>query len=393
MTDKRLISAEMLSDEFYISLNLLGRQLWFGLIIAAADDQGRFQDNAALIRSKVFPADEIETIDIKEQIEIFIRAGKIYRYIKNGKKLLQIVNWWKHQNQQYPAASKYEAPDGWTDRVRRKISDKEYQTINWDKKGGFEVLPELPSQLEDTYDDTLDHSYDHRYNRRYNDSMGYRYPIKKKIEIKKKKEINSFSYEKEIPSNSLTRIENGDALDGESHDILTIDSSEELEEYDDLGEESHDSLTINFEDDSESDRYQGYSEGDAERREKKSALSAGGSLVSNAAQGGNAAAKPKVLKREYGEFRNVRLSDNELDNLKARFPDSWDQRIEPLSEYKQSKGKRYKSDYATILTWARKDEIKPITQNMIQSRKERPLSFAELAEIKKAEALANGEPW
>ena len=39
-----------------------------------------------------------------------------------------------------------------------------------------------------------------------------------------------------------------------------------------------------------------------------------------------------------------------------RFPYDWQERIERLSAYMQSRGKRYKSHYATILTWERNEK-------------------------------------
>jgi len=63
-------------------------------------------------------------------------------------------------------------------------------------------------------------------------------------------------------------------------------------------------------------------------------------------------------KRKYGEFQNVLLTDNELQKLKDRFPSTWERWIQRLDEYIESKGTKYKSHYATILTWARKDDKK-----------------------------------
>jgi len=60
-------------------------------------------------------------------------------------------------------------------------------------------------------------------------------------------------------------------------------------------------------------------------------------------------------KEKYGEFKNVFISADELKKLKEKFPDSFEDKIEKLSGYMKSKGKRYSSHYATILTWARKD--------------------------------------
>lgn len=68
----------------------------------------------------------------------------------------------------------------------------------------------------------------------------------------------------------------------------------------------------------------------------------------------------KPVKHKYGEYKNVLLTDEELDKLKEEYPD-WEERIERLSSYVASTGKSYKSHYATIRNWARKDEQKPQT--------------------------------
>ena len=64
----------------------------------------------------------------------------------------------------------------------------------------------------------------------------------------------------------------------------------------------------------------------------------------------------KYIMPAMGEFENVRLTEEELEKLKEQFPYDWQDRIERLSGYIASKGKRYKSHYATILSWARKDK-------------------------------------
>lgn len=68
--------------------------------------------------------------------------------------------------------------------------------------------------------------------------------------------------------------------------------------------------------------------------------------------------KVKENKTAYGEFENVLLTDEEHKKLKEKFTDL-QERIENLSSYIASKGGKYKSHYATILMWARKDEAKP----------------------------------
>ena len=60
------------------------------------------------------------------------------------------------------------------------------------------------------------------------------------------------------------------------------------------------------------------------------------------------------VKHKHGEYNNVLLSDDDLEKLKAEFTD-WEERIERLSEYIESKGAKYKSHLATIRSWARKE--------------------------------------
>ena len=67
----------------------------------------------------------------------------------------------------------------------------------------------------------------------------------------------------------------------------------------------------------------------------------------------------KYIMPAMGEFGNVNLTEEELEKLQGQFPYDWQERIEKLSQYMASKGKRYKSHYATILTWARKEEKPP----------------------------------
>ena len=63
----------------------------------------------------------------------------------------------------------------------------------------------------------------------------------------------------------------------------------------------------------------------------------------------------KPVKHKYGEYKNVLLTDDELEKLKDEYFD-YEERIERLSSYMESTGKRYKSHYATIRNWARKDK-------------------------------------
>lgn len=88
-----------------------------------------------------------------------------------------------------------------------------------------------------------------------------------------------------------------------------------------------------------------------------------GGMASNKANKGQAKGKQGATNKNdknekkyiYGEFKNVKLTNGEFEKLKSKFPD-YQNRIEKLSVYVASTGKRYSSHYATILNWARKEE-------------------------------------
>jgi hypothetical protein len=79
--------------------------------------------------------------------------------------------------------------------------------------------------------------------------------------------------------------------------------------------------------------------------------------------------KEKPQKHKYGQYQNVLLSDDELEELKKEFPVDWEERIERVSEYCASKGATYKNYLATIRNWARKErpKIVPVKKNDVQS--------------------------
>lgn len=70
----------------------------------------------------------------------------------------------------------------------------------------------------------------------------------------------------------------------------------------------------------------------------------------------SAAPPPEPARSVYGEYKNVLLSDDELEKLKDNFPTEWQQRIDRLSEYMASKKTTYGDHLATIRSWARQDK-------------------------------------
>ena len=65
--------------------------------------------------------------------------------------------------------------------------------------------------------------------------------------------------------------------------------------------------------------------------------------------------KKEIIKEKFGEFENVLLSVDELQKLKSKLGAETESYIERLSSYIASSGKKYKSHYATILSWTQKD--------------------------------------
>lgn len=63
--------------------------------------------------------------------------------------------------------------------------------------------------------------------------------------------------------------------------------------------------------------------------------------------------KKEIYKEKYGEFKNVLLTEEEYHKLEQANLLPY---IEKLSSYMESKGKKYKSHYATILNWTRRDK-------------------------------------
>lgn len=63
----------------------------------------------------------------------------------------------------------------------------------------------------------------------------------------------------------------------------------------------------------------------------------------------------KIKKKPYGEYKNVMLSDTELEKLRERYPSDWEDRIEAVSAHCEAKKKTYKNYAAVIRQWDLRD--------------------------------------
>ena len=83
------------------------------------------------------------------------------------------------------------------------------------------------------------------------------------------------------------------------------------------------------------------------------------------------------IKKTYGEFQNVFLSDDEFQKIKT---EGLEGLVEELSLYIAGTGKKYRSHYAVLKQWAnrRAKESKPKPNQFTQGVKERDINFEDL---------------
>lgn len=91
------------------------------------------------------------------------------------------------------------------------------------------------------------------------------------------------------------------------------------------------------------------------------------SIPTTSSKGVGVQGEGKPEKHAYGETGNVFLTDAELEKLKNRFPDDWQERIDNLGYYIGSTGKAYKSHYLTILNWERKNSGSSNTRREVKA--------------------------
>jgi len=95
----RTIKPEFWSDEKLSTLTAIDRLVFLGLI-GMADDYGRIHDNIKVIDAFVFP-NSSETV--RESVANLSRIGRVRRgNASNGKAVIEIVNWAKHQRVDKP---------------------------------------------------------------------------------------------------------------------------------------------------------------------------------------------------------------------------------------------------------------------------------------------------
>lgn len=160
MNKQRHIDQAILRSESVSRLTFRQRDLWTRLILSV-DDQGRCLGHPALIRSSVWPLEDISLEDVRLDLQQLEALDFIQGYEVGEKKYLQILKWQFYQRAaEWLGLSQYPAMEGWLDRFRYHGKGRQVvQSDNWNLKGGEEEveaeesnrLPnELKLQIEDT---------------------------------------------------------------------------------------------------------------------------------------------------------------------------------------------------------------------------------------------------
>jgi len=144
---RRTIAPEIFEGDWFGRLSDREAVVWIGCIIALADDQGRFADNAVVIRSRLFPHRDVPVGDVSAALERFVAASRLHRYQADGGPVLQIVHWWRHQRPQWARRSTLPAPTEWTDRIRTREGGA-YVEQAWKLPGGFTCAAHLNESAE-----------------------------------------------------------------------------------------------------------------------------------------------------------------------------------------------------------------------------------------------------
>lgn len=106
-------------------------QLLFDRLVSQADDQGRLQGDALLVKAQCMPLiDKATTRLVDRWIGELAEHGMILRYESAGQQLIQVVKWWDYQDwMRHIYASRWQPPNGW-DQDRIKGSGQRQDAAN-----------------------------------------------------------------------------------------------------------------------------------------------------------------------------------------------------------------------------------------------------------------------
>lgn len=103
----RIIKESICRSEEVDSLSWFEEVLFYRLIVNC-DDYGRFDGRPAIIKGSLFPLKNLALKDIEKSLSRLVAVGLVGAYEAQGKPVLQLLTWEKHQNvrakkSKYPA--------------------------------------------------------------------------------------------------------------------------------------------------------------------------------------------------------------------------------------------------------------------------------------------------
>lgn len=101
----RSLKPELFRDEKVQRLPRDARLLFVGLI-AHADDEGRLDGDTRIIRSLVFPMDDLPLKTVDHLLNQISGLGLVYRYTADDYTWIEIRGWAKHQSVNRPTPSR-----------------------------------------------------------------------------------------------------------------------------------------------------------------------------------------------------------------------------------------------------------------------------------------------
>ena len=97
MARGRFISKSISLDAKIARLSSLAAQLLWTWMIPHIDVQGRFYGEATIVRSLVFPRQQVDTQEVEDYLDEMHKAGLLVRYQVDGEQYLYFPNFSKHQ--------------------------------------------------------------------------------------------------------------------------------------------------------------------------------------------------------------------------------------------------------------------------------------------------------
>jgi hypothetical protein len=110
----RYLKESICTSDTLTQLSWLEEVMFYRLIVTV-DDFGRYDARPAVLRARLFPLKDVTLTAIDKALHAMVTAGLVSLYSVDGKPILQLLSWGKHQNiraksSKYPGPEEADAP-------------------------------------------------------------------------------------------------------------------------------------------------------------------------------------------------------------------------------------------------------------------------------------------